>query len=171
LSVGKTTLHDSGEERVVPVRQLVVHNDVMATEEFQAAENNRMEPQHFKPKRWVRLMQTVSGGFVIMMGASAVGANSGSIPIGIAALLVGTFTLGQGLYSEVIATEDDLRVRRNIWKPVITAWEDIDFCMPGNPLACRLIAGKTLRLIPLLHEPHELRALIDDTVGPPPAKS
>ena len=129
-----------------------------------------MEPQHFKPKRWVRLMQTVSGALVIMMGASAVGANSGSIPIGIAALLVGTFTLGQGLYSEVIATEDDLRVRRNIWKPVVTPWEDIDFCMPGSPLACRLVAGKTLRLVPLLNEPHELRAMIDDTVGPPPDK-
>ena len=115
-------------------------------------------------------MQTVSGGLVIMMGASAVGAQNGNLAIGIAALLVGTFTLGQGLYSEVIATEDGLRVRRNIWKPVITAWEDIDYCLPGNPMACRLMTGKTLRLVPLLEEPHELRAMIDDTVGEPPTK-
>lgn len=131
-------------------------------------DDTRMEPQHFRPKRWIRILQIASGSFVVLMGASAFGGAGGNILIGIAAVAVGTFTLGQGLYSEVVATEDDLRVRRNIWRPTIAAWEEIDYCMPGNPLAVRLVNGKVLRLIPLLDDPDELRSMIDDTVGPPP---
>lgn len=130
--------------------------------------NTPMEPQHFRPKRWVRLIQIATGSVVLLMGASALGATNGSIPIGAAAIFVGMFTLGQGIYSEVIATEDDIRVKRNIWKPVVTAWEDVDFCMPGNPMAVRLVSGKVLRMVPLLAEAEELRSMIDDTVGPPP---
>ncbi len=128
----------------------------------------RMEPQHFRPKRWIRLLQIGIGSLVLMMGASALTADDGSIPMGIAAILVGTFTLGQGIYSEVVATEDNIQVRRNAWKAKILAWEEIDYCEPGNPLAVRTTEGKLVRMVPLLEEAEELRSMIDDTVGPPP---
>ena len=134
-----------------------------------AEEFTPMEPQHFRPKRWVRWLQIISGTLVFMMGMSAFGAQNGNVLIGVAAVVVGMFTLGQGLYSAVIATEDEVFVRRNIWPAKGTAWEEIDYCMPGNPMAIRLVNGKILRLVPLLEEAEELRSMIDDTVGPPPA--
>jgi len=126
-----------------------------------------MEPQYFRPKRWVRVLQTASGALVLAMGSTTL-INGTGLAIGIAALLIGAFTLGQGVYSAVVATEDDIQIRRNFWKPRVTTWEEIDFCMPGSPLAIRLISGKVLRLIPMLEDSTELRSMIDDTVGPPP---
>jgi hypothetical protein len=134
--------------------------------EVRSQDAGRMEPQHFKPKRWARFLQTASGALVIIMGASALQASS--IPIGLAAIVIGMFTLGQGMYAEVTVTEDDLRVRRNMWKAVVTPWEEIDYCMRGNPIAVRLMTGKVLRLLPLIDDVNELRSMIDDTVGPPP---
>ena len=126
-----------------------------------------MEPQYFRPKRWVRILQTAIGAIVVMMGSNALFSPSGAV-IGVAALAIGLFTLGQGVYAAVIATEDNLQIRRNIWKPVVTPWEEVDYCMPGNPLAIRLLSGKVVRMVPLLDDSAELRSMIDDTVGPPP---
>ena len=130
-----------------------------------------MEPQRFRPKRWVRFLQTGTGALVVFMGASSFSAPDGSALVGVLAFAIGLFTLGQGTFAEVVATEDDLRVRRNIWRPVLIPWETVDFALKGNPLALRLVSGKTVRLIPLLEDAQELRDMIDDTVGPPPSSA
>ena len=52
-----------------------------------AEEFTPMEPQHFRPKRWVRWLQIISGTLVFMMGMSAFGAQNGNVLIGVAAVV------------------------------------------------------------------------------------
>lgn len=133
-------------------------------------DDDTMEPQYFRLKRWIRVIQMVSGGLVIAVGVSNF--FGGNPLIGVLFLLFGLYAIGQVFFAVVTATEEGLHVRFNIPKAKFHAWEDIDYAPDARVLMIKLKDGSMARVPPYLEELGELRAMIDDTVGaPPPAQS
>ena len=126
-----------------------------------------METQHFRSKRWIRMIQVTGGTFAIMIGILNLASEVRSV-FGLVAIGLGVWTLGQGFYSEIAYDDDNLYIRRNFWKPKVIPWDDIDYAMPSDPLVIKKLDGHMVRLLPFIEDSQELRDVIDDTVGPPP---
>ena len=132
-----------------------------------SSDHEPMEPQYFRLKRWIRIIQMVSGSLVIAVGsANIVG---GAWPIGVLFLLFGVYAIGQVVFAVVIATEEGLHVRFNIPKAKFHAWEDIAYAPDTRVLMIRKTDDTMVHVPPYLEDLGELRSMIDDTVGPPPA--
>jgi hypothetical protein len=135
------------------------------------SETEAMEPQHFRLKRWIRTVQTVSGIMVIGLGVSNL-LGPGNPIVGVFFVAFGMYALGQVVFAGVVATEEGLSVRYNIPKAKFHAWEDIEYAPASRVLMLRLKDGQMTRIPPYLEEMEELRWMIDDTVGsPPPAET
>ena len=104
-----------------------------------SSDHEPMEPQYFRLKRWIRIIQMVSGSLVIAVGsANIVG---GAWPIGVLFLLFGVYAIGQVVFAVVIATEEGLHVRFNIPKAKFHAWEDIAYAPDTRVTIARQRAG------------------------------
>jgi len=131
------------------------------------SEHVPMEPQRFGLKKWLRTVQTLSGGMVIGLGVLNIAGGANPI-IGAFFIFFGLFALGQVAFAGVVAFEEGLQVRYNIPKAKFFAWEDIEFAPASGVLMLRLTSGQMVRIPPYLGNSAELRSMINDTVGPPP---